>query len=111
MPDLSDKLARRDAEQADAQKSSADEAVRAKDPQLDKFFEKMHHRFLDELQSHAEYARKLSLKDTDPKKTDFSDIIQNSGLVLLTQEQLSDVKLAAQPAMSGIKRQNALGFK
>lgn len=94
-------------EMAEAHKNSADEALKVKDRELEVFLDKMHYRFLDELQSHAEYARRLSLKDTDPKKTDFSDVIQNSSLIMLSHEQLSDLKLSRQ-GISGIQRQNAL---
>lgn len=59
-------------------------------------------RFVNNLEDHLFYASKQSLKDTDPSKTDFSDVIKNSNLQMIKQQDLDDVKF--KDKFQGIKR-------
>jgi len=54
-----------------------------------KFLDKVHYRHIHEIKAHQEYAKALSLRDTDPNVTDFSDVIQNSNLVMLSKDQMN----------------------
>mmetsp|Transcript_22226 Transcript_22226/g.34399 ORF Transcript_22226/g.34399 Transcript_22226/m.34399 type:complete len:104 (-) Transcript_22226:514-825(-) len=77
------------------------------------FLDKVHYRHFHEIKAHQEYAQSLSLRDTDPNVTDFSDVIKNSSLVMLKKNELDDVKatnLLRSDAMMA-KRQGPTGKK
>lgn len=57
-------------------------------------------RFVNDLEDHLFYAQKQSLKDTDPTKIDFSDVIENSSLQMLKLEEIEQAKAQGQGTTS-----------
>ena len=58
-------------------------------------------RFVNDLEDHLFYAQKQSLKDTDPTKIDFSDVIENSSLQMLKLEEIEQAKAQGEGTSKG----------